>query len=124
MLWLSFFGHMKLGETALYMTLSYAVGSLLFVCIMGIGDEAARICAIVLPFLSGITFLYSNKLYEHEAGSSSTTFLSEMRTNGNREAPIFPYITRMTAFATGSAGTSPGPTSKPLAASASALPLL
>ncbi len=97
MLWLSFFGHMKLGETALYMTLSYAVGSLLFVCIMGIGDEAARICAIVLPFLSGITFLYSNKLYEHEAGSSSTTFLSEMRTNGNREAPIFPYITRMTA---------------------------
>lgn len=95
MLWLSFFGHMKLGETALYMTLSYAVGSILFVCIAWAGAEAANACALLLPLLSGITFFYSNKLYQHETGSSGT-ILSEMRANGHREAPIFPYISRMT----------------------------
>lgn len=96
MLWLSFFGHMKLGETALYMTLSYAMGSILFVCITWAGLEAARACAVALPVLSGITFIFSNKLYEHESGESGA-ILSEMRPNGHREAPIFPYITRMTA---------------------------
>lgn len=96
MLWLSFFGNMKLGETALYMTLSYAMGSILFVCITWAGPEAARACAVALPVLSGITFLFSNKLYEHESGASGA-ILSEMRPNGHREAPIFPYITRMTA---------------------------
>lgn len=95
MLWLSFFGHMKLGETALYMTLSYATGSILFVIIACAGPAAKDVCAMLLPVLSGVTFLFSSKLHEHRSGSSGA-ILGEMRSSTQRETPIFAYGKKIT----------------------------
>ncbi|MEG0304045.1 hypothetical protein, partial [Gordonibacter sp.] len=61
MLWLCFFGHMRVGETALYMALSYAAGALLCLAIMNLGESAAIVCSAVLPVLSGCAFVLSNR---------------------------------------------------------------
>ncbi len=68
-LWLCFFGHMKVGETAIYMALSYLIGGLLTMAVQGIGTEAAVATAVFLPAASGLMFVFSNKLNAQTAGS-------------------------------------------------------
>ena len=63
MLWLCFFGHMRVGETALYMALSYAAGALLCIVIMSLDARMALACAAALPVLSGLAFSLSNRFY-------------------------------------------------------------
>ena len=71
MLWLCFFGHMRVGETALYMALSYAAGALLCIVIMSLDARMALACAAALPVLSGLAFSLSNRFYTKETGEPS-----------------------------------------------------
>ena len=93
MLWLCFFGHMKVGETALYVALSYAAGALLCLVVMNMESGAASACAAVLPVLSGCSFLLSNRFYAQQTGSPAM-FSEEAAETGESET-VFPYMNRM-----------------------------
>ena len=93
MLWLCFFGHMKVGETALYVALSYAAGALLCLVVMNMESGAASACAAVLPVLSGCSFLLSNRFYAQQTGSPA--MFSEEAAKAGESETVFPYMNRM-----------------------------
>ena len=93
MLWLCFFGHMKVGETALYVALSYAAGALLCLVVMNMESGAASACAAVLPVLSGCSFLLSNRFYAQQTGSPA--MFSEEAAEAGESETVFPYMNRM-----------------------------
>lgn len=93
LLWLSFFGHMKLGETALLLALSYAVGSIICLIIMNIDNQTALACSAVLPVLSGLTFYMSNHFYSKNADNEEL-FATQEQGEAALE-PTFPYVKRM-----------------------------
>ena len=93
MLWLCFFGHMRVGETALYMALSYAAGALLCIVIMSLDARMALACAAALPVLSGLAFSLSNRFYTKETGEPS--MFSHGQPGGTDGETTFPYMHRM-----------------------------
>lgn len=66
-LWLCFFGHMRVGETALYMALSYCVGGIVCLGVQLLGAETGSVLALLLPALSITAFYLSNKFYAEKA---------------------------------------------------------
>ena len=84
---------MKVGETALYVALSYAAGALLCLVVMNMESGAASACAAVLPVLSGCSFLLSNRFYAQQTGSPAM-FSEEAAETGESET-VFPYMNRM-----------------------------
>ncbi len=68
LLWLSFFGYMRLGDTLALLVLSYAAGSLLFLGILPLGRTAAVGAGMLLPALSCAAFVLSRRLQETRTG--------------------------------------------------------
>lgn len=62
LLWLCFFGYMKLGETFKLLVGSYCVGSLLFLAIVFLGFNAMAASSMIFPLLSGAAFVLSKRL--------------------------------------------------------------
>lgn len=62
LLWLCFFGYMKLGETFALLVGSYAIGSGLFLLTIALGFNAMATAAVLFPLLSGGTFVLSKRL--------------------------------------------------------------
>lgn len=62
LLWLCFFGYMKLGETFALLVGSYAIGSGLFLLTVALGFNAMAAAAVLFPVLSGGTFVLSKRL--------------------------------------------------------------
>lgn len=52
LMWMTFFGYMKLGETLLLLVSSYAIGAVLCLAAIFLGDTAMTACAVVLPLAS------------------------------------------------------------------------
>ena len=67
-LWLCFFGHMRVGETALYMVLSYCLGGMLCLVIPAVSGEWVTLVSALLLAASGGMFYLSNKFYSNETG--------------------------------------------------------
>lgn len=68
-LWLCFFGHMRVGETALYMVLSYCLGGLLCLGVSALGGQGAIAASALFLVASGAMFYLSNKLYAGQTGT-------------------------------------------------------
>lgn len=62
LLWLCFFGYMKLGETFVLLVGSYAIGSVLFLLAVALGFNAMAAAAVLFPVLSGMAFVLSQRL--------------------------------------------------------------
>lgn len=92
--WLCFFGHMKVGETAIYMALSYCVGGVLCLTVQAVGHECAVSASVALPLLSGMAFHFSNKLYSGETGEAEL-FSSEGKGVEDTEAGPHAYLRRL-----------------------------
>lgn len=82
LLWLCFFGYMKLGETFKLLVGSYGVGSVLFLATVFLGFNAMAAASVLYPLLSGAAFVLSKrfsvactgeKLFD-TAESSPTTY--------------------------------------------------
>ncbi len=69
LLWLSFFGYMRLGDALAMLVLSYAAGSVLFLAAMALGRPAMAAAAVLLPAASAISFLLSARLHASQTGS-------------------------------------------------------
>lgn len=93
-LWLCFFGNMKVGETALYMALSYLIGGLLCIGVQTVGGEPATTIAILLPTASGLMFFFSNKFYAKETDSAEL-FSSDGEDNEEPIEAPYPYLPRL-----------------------------
>lgn len=111
MLWLCFFGNRKVGEIAVYMALSYAVGAALCLVISMLEFQMAQLCSILLPILSGISFYLSyqhyvvdgdtngidvigavNPVSSSDTGESSST---EPRASVEETMDTFPYMRKL-----------------------------
>ena len=61
--WLSFFGYLHLGETALLITLSYAVGSVVLFALYGMGKGAMQAASVLLPVASAVSFVLAYRSF-------------------------------------------------------------
>lgn len=69
LMWLSFFGAMRLGDTLTLLVMSYGVGALLFLATL-IGGQGALVAAsIAFPLLSVASLMLSGRLISQRGGS-------------------------------------------------------
>lgn len=68
LLWLSFFGYMRLGDTLALLVLSYGAGSLLFLGLLALGTTVLVAASMGLPLLSGAAFVLSRRLQGSRTG--------------------------------------------------------
>lgn len=61
--WLSFFGYLRLGETALLIALSYAVGSVVLFALYGMGKGAMQAASVLLPVASAVSFVLAYRSF-------------------------------------------------------------
>ncbi len=101
LLWLSFFGYMRLGDTLSLLIISYGAGSLLYLALVfALDPTALAITAALLPMLSCATFAMSAQLQAKRTGAGLFGEKSSAVPNpspitkrlGRMEAPV----TRMT----------------------------
>ena len=69
LMWLCFFGYMRLDETLKLIVLSYAGGSIICLATSALPSEAAIAIAALLPIASGLSFLLSERHYQAQRGS-------------------------------------------------------
>lgn len=74
LMWMTFFGYMKLGETLLLLVSSYAVGAVLCLAAIFLGDTAMTACAVVLPLASCAAMImarrYGDTVKEEPGGAT------------------------------------------------------
>lgn len=70
LLWLSFFGYMRLGDTLALLVLSYGAGSVLYLVLLALDRTALVVAAALLPVLSCGAFAMSARLQRSRTGSS------------------------------------------------------
>ena len=58
-MWLCYFGYSKLGETALLLVSSYAIGSVLCLGLAAAGHVAMVVASVIIPVVSGVLFIVS-----------------------------------------------------------------
>ncbi len=68
LLWLSFFGYMRLGDTLALLVCSYGAGSVLFLVILALGRTAVIAAGALLPVLSCVAFALSRRLQATRTG--------------------------------------------------------
>ncbi|MCI9628771.1 MAG: helix-turn-helix transcriptional regulator [Eggerthellaceae bacterium] len=61
MLWMCFFGNNRIGEVAIYLASSYALGAAVSLLISALNPPIALACAFLLPVLSCVTYALSYK---------------------------------------------------------------
>lgn len=69
LMWLCFFGYMRLDDTLKFIALSYAGGSIICLVTSALPSLAATSIAIALPLASGLSFLLSERFYLAQRGS-------------------------------------------------------
>ncbi|MEY8459570.1 helix-turn-helix transcriptional regulator [Eggerthellaceae bacterium 24-137] len=69
LMWLCFFGYMRLDETLKLIVLSYAGGSIICLATSALPSAAAITIAVLLPVASGLSFLLSERHYQAQRGS-------------------------------------------------------
>lgn len=70
LLWLSFFGYMRLGDTLALLVLSYGAGSVLYLVLLALDRTALVVAAALLPALSCGAFVMSAQLQGSRTGES------------------------------------------------------
>ena len=68
LLWLSFFGYMRLGDTLALLVCSYGVGSVLFLTVLALGRTAVIASGTLLPVLSCTAFVLSRRFQAARTG--------------------------------------------------------
>ena len=94
-LWLCFFGHLKVGETALYMTLSYCIGGVICLLVQLLVNETAVLVSMFLPAISGLMFHFSNRYYSSETGIAELFSEDDMASVESTKEDQYPYLTRL-----------------------------
>lgn len=69
LMWLCFFGYMRLDETLKLIVLSYAGGSIICLATSALPSATAIAIAALLPIASGLSFLLSERHYQARRGS-------------------------------------------------------
>ncbi len=103
LLWLSFFGYMRLGDTLALLIVSYGAGSLLFLGVLALGRTAMVAASVLLPVASCVTFVLSARLHAARTGEEifgGTVGAGEGSRGGFRALPMgrfaVPFV-KMTA---------------------------
>ena len=76
MLWLCFFGNDRVGEVAVFLAASYALGAAITIVVSFMPEQMTRTCAVLLPLLSCISFKLSAARYATAPDSSYKTPLT------------------------------------------------
>lgn len=92
-LWLCFFGHMRVGETALYMALSYCLGGVTCLGAQMLPSEAIVPVTAALPLASAIAFYLSNKMYANSEGKHE--LFSAAKRDVEEKPKPYPYLSRL-----------------------------
>ena len=87
LLWLSFFGYMRLGDALAMLVLSYAAGSMLFLAIVALGRNAMIACATFFPAASCTAFFLSARLYAERTGEAGFLENDEEKKAASEGAP-------------------------------------
>ena len=90
MLWMCFFGNNHIGETAIYLASSYALGAVVCILISALYHPIALGCTLLLPIFSALAFRLSHKSHggdEEDEGE----YVSE----GSLSFRLFPFIRRI-----------------------------
>lgn len=69
LLWLSFFGYMRLGDALAMLVLSYAAGSLLYLAVVALGRNAMAAAATLLPAASCAAFVLCARFHADQPGT-------------------------------------------------------
>lgn len=93
-MWLCFFGHMRVGETALYMALSYCIGGVICLLVQLAPEQACVLAAAVLPMASTAMFYLSNKYYAVEA-EKPELFESDELEDAQNDKGDYRYLLRL-----------------------------
>lgn len=70
LMWLSFFGAMRLGDTLTLLIMSYGVGALLFLAALMGGERTLLGASIVFPLLSAAALVFSSRLVSRRGGAA------------------------------------------------------
>ena len=103
LLWLSFFGYMRLGDTLALLIVSYGAGSLLFFGVFALGRTAMVAASVLLPVASCAAFVLSARLHAEKTGDEifgGTAGAAGEAREGSRVLPVgrfaVPFV-KMTA---------------------------
>lgn len=91
MLWICFFGNNRIGEIAIYLASSYALGAAVSLLISALTQPVALICALLLPILSCATYGLSFKNYRTDEPED----MHEHVLNEPFPFKLFPFIGRL-----------------------------
>lgn len=91
MLWICFFGNNRIGEIAIYLASSYALGAAVSLLISALNQPAALICALLLPILSCATYGLSFKNYQTDESED----MHKHVLNEPFPFKLFPFIGRL-----------------------------
>lgn len=91
MLWLCFFGNDRVGQTAIFLSASYAVGAIITLIVRTMPLHLLHGCILALPVLSCATFWLSSRGVEHAADEPRADELSKAPS----PSLAFPFIKRI-----------------------------
>lgn len=94
LLWMTFFGYMKLGETLALLVVSYATGAVLCLAAIFAGQTAMVAMAVVLPAASCAAFVLSGKYYAAGEQTKSQLFESAENTLPPARQAVRVHMTR------------------------------
>lgn len=97
LLWMTFFGYMKLGETLILLALSYAVGAALALGAIFAGQRAMSAAVLALPALSCVTFALAQRYYHGKEGETLFENDAASKNNANGVATARIHLTRSLA---------------------------
>ena len=92
-MWLCHFGYSKLGETAILLVSSYAIGSLLCLALVTMGHVGMVVASIVIPVVSGVFFIVSVR----SADEATDRFFVAEEGREDVEEPLPTSTKRLTA---------------------------
>ena len=94
-LWMGFFGQMRFGGVALYMSLSYCIGGVLSLIIQLFSSQLGLVLTALFPLFSGATFYLSDKLNRSTTLTEDFAISYEDAAVSPNDRKIQPYLFRM-----------------------------
>ena len=99
LMWLCYFGYSKIGETALLLVLSYALGSILCLVVSALGYAFAVVFSALAPVVSGVAFV--STVRKDFKGSGESLFASaesqQLRAHEQKNHRMPASLVRMSA---------------------------
>lgn len=95
LMWMTFFGYMKLGETLLLLVSSYAIGATLCLASIFLGDAAMVACAVALPLASCAAMVMARRYGDLVREKSERPF-DRSAIPANEDAHRSPSFVKMT----------------------------